>query len=119
LREGCFPGIIWDQREFDEAEERGNSSDEDDTEDVNIGYKVVDMEVETYDNEHSILRCYPTGTLLPQPFVEGMCAYVLQKRSCLCFNYFSKCMAFVLSRFSKDVGGRCGCCEEEAGDGLR
>jgi hypothetical protein len=38
---------------------------------LNVGYKVLNMIVESYENKHSILRSFPTGNLSPQPFVEG------------------------------------------------
>jgi hypothetical protein len=68
---GGFPGILWDNRD--------HSCDTDDEDDdaaaaekhLNVGYKVVDMAVHTYENEHSILRVLPTGDLHPQPFVAG------------------------------------------------
>jgi hypothetical protein len=44
-------------------------SPEDDN--VNVGYKVVDLIVDTYENECSILKDFPSGDLKPQPFVEG------------------------------------------------
>jgi len=76
--EGCFPGIIWDQKEYDAVQEGDNSRNEEDGDDVNIGYKVVEMEVQTFENEHSILKCYPVGDIKPQPFEQGICAYDLQ-----------------------------------------
>lgn len=58
---------MWDEYEQLEDEDE----DDDAPEHLNVGYKVVDMLVETFENEHSILRCFPTGDLEPQPFKEG------------------------------------------------
>jgi hypothetical protein len=44
---------------------------EDGPRNYNVGYKAVDGISETVENEHSVLRCYPTGKFSPQPFVEG------------------------------------------------
>jgi len=50
VRVGGFPGIVWDDCDK-EDEEEDNASDA-----VNVGYKVLDMIVEKYENEHSILK---------------------------------------------------------------
>jgi hypothetical protein len=56
---------LWDVDESSDDVDTTNGSP------LNVGYKVVDMIVETYENEHSILREFPTGDLNPQPFVDG------------------------------------------------
>ena len=61
---GGFPGLVWDH--FD----RGNTESTDDGS-PNVGYKMLEMYVNTYENKHSILDRFPTGILNPQPFVEG------------------------------------------------
>jgi hypothetical protein len=59
---------LWDQDDQlgDEKED-----DDDTPANLNVGYKAVTMMVETFENEHSILRTFPTGVLHPQPFKEG------------------------------------------------
>jgi hypothetical protein len=61
---GDFPGILFDQQASDEDQQMDESH-------LNVGYKVLNMMVEQFENEHSILKCFPTGYLYPQPFVEG------------------------------------------------
>ena len=39
--------------------------------DINVGYIPVNMVVETFENEHSILTSFPDGELNPQPFIQG------------------------------------------------
>lgn len=60
---GGFPGILYDE----------NATDEDylDEDHLNVGYKALNMVVDTYENKNSILKGFPTGNLHPQPFVEG------------------------------------------------
>jgi hypothetical protein len=75
--EGNFPGIIWDQDEVtdfdnsDQQEEKNGSDMHADAQRLNVGYKPIEMVVDTFENEHSILRCFPFGELKPQAFVEG------------------------------------------------
>jgi hypothetical protein len=38
---------------------------------MNVGYKAVNMLAPAYENKESILKCFPTGHLSPQPFIEG------------------------------------------------
>ena len=73
--EGNFPGIIFDENEVledensDEDEE--NSDLDDGTQVLNVGFKPIEMIVETFENQHSILKSFPSGDLKPQAFVEG------------------------------------------------
>jgi len=87
LTEGGFPGIIWDTNESGQARE----TDDDPT--LNVGYRPINMFVETFENKHSILKCFPTGELSPQPFVEGS------------FLKFQKVVAAVKTKFGLEFPG--------------
>jgi hypothetical protein len=78
--EGNFPGIIWDEDEVNEFDNSDQQEEKDgldtraEAQCLNVGYKPIEMMVETYENEHSILKCFPFGEFKPQPFVEGAVA---------------------------------------------
>ena len=84
--EGNFPGIIWDENEVLEEE----SSDSDDESNIlNVGYKPIEMIVDTFENGHSILKSIPSGELRPQAFVEGSIEKI-KKTASLVKTKFSK-----------------------------
>jgi hypothetical protein len=59
--DGGFPGILWDP----------DADDDDIDEGLNVGYKAVPYITECYERQHTVLTGFPTGTLDPQPFIEG------------------------------------------------
>ena len=73
--EGNFPGIIFDEHEIleeeDSDEDEENAELDDGTQVLNVGFKPIEMIVETFENQHSILKSFPSGDLKPQAFVEG------------------------------------------------
>ena len=94
--EGNFPGIIFDENEV--LEEEDSDKDEEDSESddgtqvFNVGFKPIEMIVDTFENKHSILKSFPTGDLKPQPFVEGS------------IDRIKKVAAAVKAKFNREVG---------------
>lgn len=62
---GGFPGIIWDENEPQEDHNGDQNAP------LNVGYRVVNMMVNTFENNYTIMKSLPTGDLEPQPFIEG------------------------------------------------
>ena len=73
--EGNFPGIIFDENEVLEEEESNENEEDSELDDearvLNVGFKPIEMIVDTFENEHSILTSFPSGDLKPQAFVDG------------------------------------------------
>ena len=94
--EGNFPGIIFDEKEV--LEEEDSDEDEEDrepddgTEVLNVGFKPIEMIVDTVENQHSILKSFPSGYLKPQAFIEGST------------DKIKKVAAAVKAKFSREVG---------------
>lgn len=94
--EGNFPGIIFDENEVLEEEDSDgneeNSELDDGTQVLNVGFKPIEMIVETFENEHSILKSFPSGDLKPQAFVEGS------------IEKIKKVAAAVKAKFNREAG---------------
>jgi hypothetical protein len=84
---GGFPGILWDEdatvADIDEAK--------------NVGYVPIEMVAETFENEHSILKCFPTGVLSPQPFEPGFRQKLVKVAEACRYEYRCWMMLYVLS----------------------
>jgi hypothetical protein len=94
--EGNFPGIIFDENEVleekDSDENEENSELDDETQVLNVGFKPIEMIVDTFENEHSILKSFPSGDLKPQAFVEGS------------IEKIKKVAAAVKAKFNREAG---------------
>lgn len=96
--EGNFPGIIFDENEVLEEEASDEDEDEEDrelddgTQVLNVGFKPIEMIVDTFENKHSILKSFPSGDLKPQPFVEGST------------DRIKKVAAAVKAKFNREAG---------------
>ncbi len=100
VSETHFPGIIWDENETIEEESSGEEpvgdddiGDKEESEILNVGYKPIEMIVETFENERSVLKSFPSGLLKPQEFVEGS------------FKSIQKTAGLVKQRFGGNMPG--------------